>query len=206
MPGQDPTSSTQFRVPKMAPKSAEQAGLKTPLIAKVEATAVNPVAATAASSTPTKAVPFTALYRYASYLDVVAMVIALISSLINGAAFPLLGILFGNLLNALQGARSGLRTGLLSIEQVAFLPSSQAPISSRKSTSMHSIFSSSRSAAASRLCWRRCSLSSSLLARCQRSGQSVSSRDALDLFRARVQTLFGLGPTPSLLSNLRCLP
>ena len=98
-----------------------------------------------------------------------------------------------------------LRTGLLSIAQVAF-PSPQAPILSRKSTNMHSIFSSSRSAAASRLCWRRCSLSSSLLARCQRSGQSVSSRDALDLFRARVQTLFGLGPTPSLLSNLRCLP
>ena len=90
----------QFRVLKMAPKSAEQAGLKTPLISKVEATAVNPAAETAAK----KAVPFTALYRYASYLDVVAMVIALISSLINGAAFPLLGILFGNLLNALQGA------------------------------------------------------------------------------------------------------
>ena len=88
----------------MTPKNSEQASLKTPLIAKADSAASNPVATAAAAASPTKAVPFTALYRYASSLDVFAMVIALISSFINGAAFPLLGILFGNLLNALQGA------------------------------------------------------------------------------------------------------
>ena len=50
-----------------------------------------------------KSVKYIELFRYATFGDRLALVIALLAALVNGAIFPILGILFGQLLNALNG-------------------------------------------------------------------------------------------------------
>ena len=92
----------------MAPVRENSAvpGLKTPLLGSKDPVGGGSIDNGDTKTSPTpikKTVAFTALYRYASRLDIFAMAVALIASLANGAAFPLLGLLFGSLLNALQG-------------------------------------------------------------------------------------------------------